>query len=80
MILHFNKGKPLNDHLKIQIEQYFSYKWANDHNQGLDDDWELQILDELPVEVQDKLYFGFLFTDFLEKFSTFFLIENVGHY
>ena len=48
---HFNKGRPINDVFKSEIERFFSYKWINDHNQAIDDDWEIGMLDQLPVSV-----------------------------
>jgi len=45
MFKHFNKGKPINDELKIQIEQFFAYKWANDNNQAIDDSEEKAMMD-----------------------------------
>jgi len=32
LMKHFNKGRPINDVFKDQIEIFFSYKWVNDHN------------------------------------------------
>ena len=61
LIKHFNKGKPMDNSFKTEMEQFFCYKWKSDRNQAINDEDEKAILDQLPVEVQDKLYFGFLF-------------------
>jgi hypothetical protein len=34
-----------------QIEEYFLYKWANYRNEGLDDEMELALLEQLPLQV-----------------------------
>ena len=58
------------------MSKFFDYKWKNDRNQALDDDEELEMMMQLPDEVRDKLYSGFLFNDFLTKFQMFFRIEK----
>ena len=42
---HFNKGKPMNHDFHDRIERFFAYKWYNDHNQAIDDEWEKGMLD-----------------------------------
>jgi hypothetical protein len=39
---------------------------------AIDDESEIALLEQLPAEVQDKLISGFLFNQFLSKFSDFF--------
>jgi len=51
-----------------EIEAFFDYKWNNDKNQAIDDDEEIALLEQMPIVVQDHLYSGFLFNDFLQKF------------
>lgn len=46
-----------------------------DKNQAIDDEDEKKVLDQLPSDVQDTLYNGFLFSHFLSKFYIFFRIE-----
>ena len=41
----FNKGKDINPELKQRIETYFSFRWANDKLQAIDDDEEKALLD-----------------------------------
>ena len=76
VIKTFNSGKPLNEKLKKQIESFFDYKWSHDKNSAIDDEDEQEILDELPSYVQDKLYVGFLFCNFIKKFKRFLTIEK----
>lgn len=42
----------------------------------MDDPKEREILDQLPYEVQDRLFTGFIFNDFIQAFSAFFRIEK----
>lgn len=76
LIKKFNKNLPICQKLKLNIEKFFEYKWEYDKNQAIDDEEEKAILDQLPVEVQDKLYTGFLFSKFLDRFQHYFLIEK----
>ena len=32
LIKHFNKGKPIKNNFKLEIERYFRHKWLKDHN------------------------------------------------
>ena len=41
------------------------YKWKADKNSAFIDDNEKSLLEQLPSYVQDKIYGGFLFNDFL---------------
>jgi len=66
----------MKEELKIKIVQFFEYKWLADKNQSIDDEEEKAILDELPIEVQDRLYTGFLFNEFMVKFKGYFLIQK----
>lgn len=68
LLKQFNGGKPLNENFTNQMSKFFDYKWKNDRNQALDDDEEMEIMMQLPDEVRDKIYSGFLFNDFLTKF------------
>ena len=61
----FNGNKSINQKLMKEIEAFFDYKWKNDKNQAIDDDEEIALLEQLPINVQDTLYSSFLFNDFL---------------
>lgn len=43
----------------------------------MNSDFERRIFDELPHEVQDKLYTGFLFVSFLSNFRLFFKLKSI---
>jgi hypothetical protein len=56
LIRRFNDNVPLKISLKEQIEKHFDYKWINDKNQAIDDDSEIEMLNQLPEEVINKIY------------------------
>lgn len=68
LIRRFNENVPLKISLKEQIERHFDYKWINDKNQAIDDESEREMLEQLPVEVINKIYGDFLFSDFCKIF------------
>jgi len=68
LIRRFNENVPLKISLKEQIERHFDYKWINDKNQAIDDEAEREMLEQLPVEVINKIYGDFLFSDFCKIF------------
>jgi hypothetical protein len=77
MIARFNNGKKIDTKLKNRIEAYFEYKWLHDKNQAIDDEDEKSMLHQLPFEVQNKLYSGFLHKNFLIIFKQFFLFRKM---
>ena len=72
----FNGGKDINSDLKHKIWSFFEYKWKNDHNAAIDDEDEIAILTQLPEFVSNKLLIGFLFGDFMYKYTVFFKIKR----
>lgn len=76
----FNGGKQINHSVIKKIEEFFEYKWAFDKNQAIDEKEELDLLYQLPSQVQDTLYSGFLFNDFLSKFQIFFRISKQSNH
>ena len=63
--------------MKRNIEQFFNYKWQFDRNQAIDDEEEMAILEQLPEEVQNKIYTNFLFKEFLHIFQDY--VETTGN-
>lgn len=49
--MHFNNGVPIKDRFKKEIVNHFTYKWANDLNQFIDDPTEEAIFLQLPEHV-----------------------------
>ena len=78
MFRTFNGGKPIKQSLIDKIEKFFDYRWKNDKRNALDDDLEIQILTQLPQQVQDTLLTKFIFNDFLYAFTNFFKITSKG--
>mmetsp|Transcript_10851 Transcript_10851/g.18162 ORF Transcript_10851/g.18162 Transcript_10851/m.18162 type:complete len:747 (+) Transcript_10851:337-2577(+) len=73
---NFNDKMPLKLEFKERIEQFFDYKWKNDKNQALDEEEEQMLLLQLPEEVQNKIFTGFLYSDFLKTFRDTFTIPR----
>ena len=48
----------------------------NDKNMALNEPDEFAIFNQLPEQVQDSIYSGFLFTHFLLEFMQFFRVVN----
>lgn len=76
LMKRFNGDKPINHNLVKRIENHFDYMWNNDLLAALDDETETAILEQLPEFVQDKILTGFLFTKFLQTFSSFLMLTK----
>ena len=75
LLIQFNHGKGLNIKFKMEMENYFDYKWEHDRNQAMVGN-DTILLEQLPKDVQRKIYSNFLFRNFLNKFRKFFSFEN----
>lgn len=64
LLRRFNDNVPIKIQLKEQIEKHFDYKWKKDKNQSVNDPEEEAMLDQLPEEVQNRIFCEFLFSDF----------------
>ena len=76
LLKHFNDSEDMDWTMQQNIEQYFQYKWLNDRNQAIDDQYEKDIIDELPREVTNKLYQEFLYKDLLVQFQPTFRLAK----
>lgn len=47
----FNNNIPFDAKLRDRIENYFKYKWANDRNQALHLNEDLNIFMQIPQEI-----------------------------
>ena len=72
----FNASHHLPHKLEKQIYEFFKYKWEHDKNMAICDESDKSLLDQLPEYVQDNLYVGFLFKDFLTKYKEFFNVSK----
>ena len=61
IIKKFNENEPLPAKQVEEIEQYFSYRWANDKNFAIHTKAEFDLLDQLPEQVQYDIYLDFFF-------------------
>ena len=55
--------------LKQRIEEHFIFKWNNDQTQAITTEADKLLLEQLPIEVQNKLFCNFLFHEFLINFT-----------
>ena len=51
---------------------HFDNKWKTDRNQATDEPDEIELLGQLPVNVQNKIFLEFLFFRFWSTFRTSF--------
>jgi hypothetical protein len=51
--------------MKERIEEYFDYRWENDHNQAISEPEDVALLEQLPSEIQCNIYKDFMFFGFL---------------
>ena len=57
----FNGNKALPYKIIDEIQSFFEYKWNNDKNQAILTEKDKSLFLQLPDEVQQRLYNGFLF-------------------
>ena len=76
LMKHFNDGEDMDWDMQQNIENYFAYKWKYDRNQAIDEKWELDIVEQLPIEVKNCLYQEFLYKDLLIQFQPTFRLKN----
>lgn len=76
LIKQFNKGQSIKNDMKIRIEEYFDYRWRNDKNQSISTPGDKALVEQLPIEIQRKIYTDFLFSRFLQNFRHYFCIPN----
>ena len=65
LIKQFNKGQDLDIKMKERIESFFDYRWNNNPNSAIHDQTDKDLLDQLPNDIQRKIYTDFLFMGFL---------------
>ena len=60
-----NEDQELNYYFKDDIERYFEYRWRKNKNAALESPEERNNIAQLPIQVMDHFYCGFLFESFL---------------
>lgn len=76
LIKQFNKGQNIDYTLQFQIEDFFDYRWVNDRNQAISTQDDIDLISQLPLEIQRKIYSDFLFKNFLQSFRKYFTMPN----
>lgn len=76
-VLSKMNNREIKAQIKKDISEYFEYKWTKDRNLAISKEEDLELLAQLPHEVQENIYTKFLFGDFLIKFKKFFWIRNL---
>ena len=59
-----------------KIEKYFDYYWSANKNQAIDEQEEINMLNQLPVDTQNILYQEYLYKKFLTVFQDLFKIKK----
>lgn len=72
LLIKFNLNAPTDLAMKLQFEKFFDYKWKNDKNLAIGPEEKAAIVDQLPIEIQDRLFNEFLYNDFIKRFWKFF--------
>ena len=72
LLTKFNGGKKLRpDHVQ-EIEDYFEYYWSHDKMQCLDEDSELNLYEQIPMDTRIQIFKDFLFYGFLKSYNKLF--------
>lgn len=53
------------------------YRWSNHKNNAMTSSEDTAMLDQLPVEIQRRIYSDFLFKNFLKSFKKYFSLRNM---
>ena len=72
----FNDNIPLRDATQAEIERHFQFRWVKDLNLAINTQQDRDLLDQLPKVIQNKIYTEFLFKNFLETYTTFFISQE----
>lgn len=76
VLKHFNKDFPIEAELKYRIEAFFNYRWFNDRNLAFQSESDYLMLQQLPIEVQERIFRDFLYSGFLFAFRRYFLFNR----
>jgi hypothetical protein len=62
---------------KKRIEDYFAYKWNMDRTIAISSESDKSLLEQLPQDVQNRIYKDFLFSTFIRRFRHFLQLKNM---
>jgi len=54
--------------IQNQVENYFEYRWAHNKNNAVSCQQDIDLLEQLPIEVQKKIFCDFLFRDLVAHY------------
>lgn len=75
-ITKFNEGFVIDKEFQDRVNKFMKYKWDNDKNNCITDEYEEYLLDQMPFECRLAIFKDFLFADFLNQFRRFFWIRK----
>ena len=62
----------MSKEFESKVQDFFAYKWLNDKNQWNILEKDVANFEEIPDELQDKLYYLYLFPIILNAFKKYF--------
>ena len=55
VLYHYNGHRPIRSDIKDDFETFFAYYWKNNKNQAITTDKDMDLLDQLPNDVKDRI-------------------------
>lgn len=68
----FNHGHPLNRDFQTKVIEYFKTRHIFNKNNFLEKPDDLKTYNQLPLEIKNVIYTGFVYRNFLREFHRFF--------
>lgn len=65
----FNNKRELNAKLQEEIYTYFYYYWEHNRNMAFKSDEDVEILEQMPQKVRNKIFAEFCYLNFLKVFA-----------
>jgi len=69
VLRRFNSQQLISKDLSENLEAYFQYRWKHDVNQAIKSRDEVELLEQLPKNVQHDIYRKFLFTSLVKVYA-----------
>lgn len=76
VLKRFNGNCPIEKSLRMDIENFFEFRWEKDKTQALKTQQDRHIFEQLPHIVQYRIYHDFLYDEFLGMFFKAFRIKQ----
>ena len=68
----FNHGHPINMDFQTEVVEYFKARHIYNKNNFLAKAEDLKTYNQLPLEIRNAIYTGFVYRNFLREFNGFF--------